>query len=365
MLENPKFENIAFFEVVSHPQYLQQPPRISNKFLRKIELQPINSQFILKTTRIDVLIYYLCIMNQNMGRLIRYILIIQKLSGKKKYIPAEELISYLNLQMELRGYEIGLSVRTLQRDIADIESMFEIEIKNRRGYGYFIACRSDDTDLRYEELLINFDLLTSLNHSADVSGFIIPEHHRPKGVESIPAIIHAIKTSNVIKFDYKLIRKENRLISTTVNPHFLKESLGLWYLVAIDDMENLRNYAVDRISNLEILPVQFKRDESLDPNSLFQNSYGIWDDETIPIEEVELSYSPLDGYFLKATALHSSQEIIVDNNEEFRIKLRIRITNDFVMALLARSNSLTVVRPLSLRERINKIYQQAINRNQL
>lgn len=38
-------------------------------------------------------------MNQNMGRLIRYILIIQKLSGKKKYTPADELISYLNLQM--------------------------------------------------------------------------------------------------------------------------------------------------------------------------------------------------------------------------------------------------------------------------
>lgn len=77
-------------------------------------------------------------MNQNMERLIRYILIIQKLSGKKKYTPADDLISYLNLPMELRGYEVGLSIRTLQRDIAEIESMFEIEIKNRRREGYFI-----------------------------------------------------------------------------------------------------------------------------------------------------------------------------------------------------------------------------------
>ena len=304
-------------------------------------------------------------MNQNMGRLIRYILIIQKLSGKKKFVPVEELISYLNLQMELRGYEVGLSVRTLQRDIAEIESMFEIEIKNRRGEGYFIADRTDNADLRYEELLLNFDLLTSLNNSAEVSGFIIPEHHRPKGAESIPSLIHAIKTSNIVKFDYKLIRKENKLISKTVYPHFLKESLGLWYLVAIDDMGNLRNYAVDRISNLEIVPTCFKRDETLDANSMFQNSYGIWDDDAIPIDEVELSYSPIDGYFLKATPLHSSQEIMVDNNEEFRIKLRIRITNDFVMALLARSNSLKVIRPISLRKRINKIYQQALNRNKL
>ena len=304
-------------------------------------------------------------MNQNMGRLSRYILIIQKLSGKKKFIPAEELISYLNLQMELRGYEVGLSVRTLQRDIAEIESMFEVEIKNRRGEGYFIAEHTDNSDLRYEDLLLNFDLLTSINHSAEVSGFIIPEHHRPKGTESISAIIHAIKCTNFIKFDYLLVRNNNRIISKTVSPHFLKESLGLWYMVAFDETRQLRVYAVDRISNLEILPDKFKRDEDLDPNGLFQNSYGIWDDETNPIEDVELSYSPLDGYFLKATPLHSSQEVVVDNEEEFRIRLIIRITNDFVMALLARSNSLTVISPTSLRERINEIYQQAIIRNKI
>ena len=305
-------------------------------------------------------------MNQKMGRLIRYILIIQKLSGKSKVIiPGDDLISYLKRQMETRGYEVGLSIRTLQRDIAEIKSMFDIEIKHSRGEGYFIAERIENSELRYEELLLNFDLLTSINHSADVSGFIIPEHHRPKGSENISAIIHAIKSTNLIKFDYLLIRKNNRIISKTVSPHFLKESLGLWYLVAFDEMCKLRVYAVDRISNLEILPDKFKRNGHIDPDDLFLNSYGIWDDETIPIEDVELSYSPLDGYFLKATPLHSSQEVIIDNEEEFRIRLKIRITNDFVMALLARSNSLTVISPTSLRERINEIYQQAIIRNKI
>ncbi len=35
--------------------------------------------------------------------------------------------------MELHGYEVGLSIRTLQRDIAEMEGMFEIEIQNHRG----------------------------------------------------------------------------------------------------------------------------------------------------------------------------------------------------------------------------------------
>ncbi|MDE6238693.1 MAG: WYL domain-containing protein [Muribaculaceae bacterium] len=304
-------------------------------------------------------------MNQNMGRLIRYILIIQKLSGKNKFIPADEMISYLNRQMAYRGYEVGLSIRTIQRDISEIKGMFEIDIRNKRGDGYYIAEQTINPDIMYDELLLNFDLLTSLNNSSDLSGFIIPEHHRPKDTECMPAIIHAIKNRYSICFDYKLIRKENRVISKTVDPHFLKESLGLWYLIAIDESEKLRIYAVDRIHNLVILPTRYKRNKSLNPYNLFQNSYGIWDDENIPIEEVELSYSPLDGYFLKTTPLHSSQEILTDNAEEFRIKLKIRITNDFVMALLARSNSISVIKPLSLRHRINEIYKQALIRNKL
>lgn len=296
-------------------------------------------------------------MNHNMGRLIRYILIIQKLSGKRKYIPADELISYLNLQMELRGYEVGLSIRTLQRDVKDIAEMFDVEIKNYRGYGYYVDERSEETDIRYQELLMNFDLLTSMNQSSQAVGFILPEHHRPKGSDSIPILISAIKEQRFVEFDYILVRKDNKLISKKVKPHFLKESLGLWYLLALDEHDNLRSYGIDRMQNIIVDATTFKRDESINPDDLFKHSYGIWDDPSMPVEEIELSYSPLDGKFIKTTPLHSSQKIIIDNDTEFRISLRLRITNDFVMALLSRSASLTVIKPLSLRTRIREIYK--------
>lgn len=298
-----------------------------------------------------------------MGRLIRYILIIQKLSGKRKYIPADELISYLNLQMELRGYEVGLSIRTLQRDVKDIAEMFDVEIKNYRGYGYYVDERSEETDIRYQELLMNFDLLTSMNQSSQAVGFILPEHHRPKGSDSIPILISAIKEQRFVEFDYILVRKDNKLISKKVKPHFLKESLGLWYLLALDEHDNLRSDGIDRMQNIIVDATTFKRDESINPDDLFKHSYGIWDDPSMPVEEIELSYSPLDGKFIKTTPLHSSQKIIIDNDTEFRISLRLRITNDFVMALLSRSASLTVIKPLSLRTRIREIYKEAIERN--
>ncbi len=265
--------------------------------------------------------------------------------------------------MELRGYEIGISQRTLQRDIKEIADMFDVEIKNYRGYGYYVADKPEETDIRYQELLMNFDLLTSMNQSSQTVGFIIPEHHRPKGRDSIPVLISAIKEQRFVSFDYILVRRGDKLISKKVKPHFLKESLGLWYLLALDEHDTLKAYGIDRMQNIIVDEETFKRDDTINPDDLFKHSYGIWDDPSMPVEDIELSYSPLDGKFIKTTPLHSSQKILADNDTEFRISLRLRITNDFVMALLSRSASITVIKPLSLRTRIREIYKEAIERN--
>ena len=45
--------------------------------------------------------------------------------------------------------------------------------------------------------------------------------------------------------------------------------------------------------------------------------------------------------------------------------LRLRITNDFVMALLTRSRSVEVVKPTSLRKQVYKVYQEALERNKI
>ena len=43
---------------------------------------------------------------------------------------------------------------------------------------------------------------------------------------------------------------------------------------------------------------------------------------------------------------------------------RLRITNNFVMALLARSTSLTVLKPESLRDRVRDVYREALRRHE-
>lgn len=298
-----------------------------------------------------------------MEKIIRYFLIIRKLSGLNKYVCKYDMLRYLTSEMSYRGFGGGdVTQRTLQRDFKDMRTLFGVDIQHRKDFGYYIASLNNDELFRYEEILVNFDILTALNKENRAFGYILPEHHRPRGSENLPLLIKALKEDAVIRFDYWDIRQDAEY-QCTVSPYFLKESLGLWYLVAQNSKGNLRNYGVDRISNLQLTGDTFRRDATIDSDSLYKDSFGIWDDPAMPVEEIVLRYSPLDGRFLKNNPLHSSQQILIDNDEEFLIRLSLKITNDFVMALLSRSTSLTVISPQHLRERVKNIYEEALTRN--
>lgn len=293
----------------------------------------------------------------------RMLVIINKLKERQRYVPREELEEYVRLRMEERD-ATPVDIRTIQRDFKDIEDLFGICIRfDKKWSGYYINEEDSLINEQYERLLLNFDLLNALDKTSNLHTYVLAEHHRPSDTECLPALIKAIKFSHPVAFDYIYVREEGRMREKKVLPHYLKEDQQRWYLLAYDN-NVLKTFNVDCIRNLRIYYEEtFKRDMDIDANDLFKDSYGIWNQPDIPVENIELSYSALDGRSLKSVPLHHSQQIIADNETEFRITLRLRITNDFVMALLARSSSLTVIKPLHLRERIRKVYEEALQRN--
>ena len=61
--------------------------------------------------------------------------------------------------------------------------------------------------------------------------------------------------------------------------------------------------------------------------------------------------------------LHHTQRVLVDDGKVFKISVHVKITNDFVMALLSRSRSLEVIAPMHLRKRMMDVYREALVRN--
>lgn len=94
--------------------------------------------------------------------------------------------------------------------------------------------------------------------------------------------------------------KGGKIREKKVFPHYLKEDQQRWYLLAYDS-GTLKTFSVDCICNIRIIYEEtFRRNIDIDVEELFKNSYGIWNQTDIPIEEIELSYDALDGSFLKS-----------------------------------------------------------------
>lgn len=293
----------------------------------------------------------------------RMLVIITKVRNGRKYGCQQELLREVNDSMDVRGYK-EISGKTLERDFRHIEEAFGLTIGFDARLGrYAIKEDLSNREERLEELLFNFDLLNELDSHSPLRSFVLAEHHRPPHSGNMAVLLAAIREQHPVQFAYEDYRKAATYPVECACPHYLKESQGRWYLLAFNDSK-LKSYAIERISDLCILESEtFARRMNIDVAELYRDCYGIWNDERMPIEDIELSYSPLDGRFLKSLPLHPSQRILIDNGQEFRIALRLRITNDFVMALLARSSSLTVLKPESLRCRVRDIYREALRRH--
>ena len=292
------------------------------------------------------------------------LLILTKLRQRERFVPRRELLDYVNSRIEERyGYR-GITGRTLERDIADIAELFGISISfNRTRQGYFIRENYGDYDERICELMMNFDLLNAIDRDQNLSSFVLAEHHRPLYSEWLIPLVKAIHALHPVEFDYVNYRNDCAEKHFSVLPHFLKESNQRWYLLAYDGA-TMKTFGIDRIRGLEIREdVTFERNTDISVADLFNDSYGLWNDPSIPVEDIELKYDALDGRFVKSAPIHRSQRILADTPDGLRISLRLRITNNFVMELLSRSRSLEVVKPQHLRERIRHVYEEALKRN--
>ena len=293
----------------------------------------------------------------------RMSIILAKLKDGRRLSP-EALLDSVRRSMSLfDDWYADFSFRTLQRDIRTVDELFHITIKCDRSGCYYIADRDSMSD-EYESLLLNFELLSSIDSDSLLQKYVLPEHRRPVLNVDISGLLHAIRDCHPVEFDYILFRYGNKVVRKEMNPYFLKESLQRWYVAGYCPDGVLKTFGMDRISSLRILEDRrFERRVDVDIPALFRVSYGIWNDPSMPVEEIVLKYDALDGAFVKSMPLHHSQEILSDSDEGVTIRLELRITNDFVMALLSRSRSLEVISPGHLRQRVYDIYSMALKRN--
>lgn len=280
----------------------------------------------------------------------------------------EELID--SVQDKMAYYDdtdsIGVSKSTIRRDLREIRNSFYLEVKYSKIHnGYYIP--DDDNALSDIEMLCEqLDLLRAFAGNK-IPDFVFTEKRKSKGTEHLQPLIYAIKNHLVTEFFYLKYDNSSPHIRK-VEPYALKEFRGRWYLLApeIDGKPEewgmIKTWGLDRINNLEITRKNFNKKSHIHIEDEFKNAFGIFSDRDKEVEEVILSFTPMGGRYNESFPLHESQETLIDNGEEFRIKLNVKLTYDFIMELLSQSEKMKVIAPLHLRDTLIGIHRKAIER---
>ena len=282
---------------------------------------------------------------------LRYMLIVSKL--RKNRATYDEILSFLNAESQYRGYDLSISKRTFQRDIQDIASLFDVEIRyDRKNGNYFIEY--DETDTNRERIIEALDVFHALNMSDRLSAHIQFENAQSLGTKHLFGLLHAIKNRFQIEVAHKKYW-ENYVSVKIVEPLAIREFKRRWYLVAHEvSQQKTKVFGLDRIAYFDILQQQFKR--NFDVYRHFEHCYGIIRPEEGKPEIIELSFDSFQGLYMKALPIHHSQEILVDNEKEFRIRLKLFITHDLIMELLSYGDTLQVLKPVSLAKQIHTVF---------
>ncbi|MFW5871833.1 MAG: helix-turn-helix transcriptional regulator [bacterium] len=288
----------------------------------------------------------------------RYTIIINRL--RRGDASFEEIANKLELESELQGYDFNISKRTFQRDIEIIESLYGIIIKFNFSRNVWYIEKEDNIEAN-ARMLEAFDMFNALKITNRLPQYIDYEKRRPRGTENMTGLLHAIQNNLQVRFTYqKFWGDETR--TRYAEPLALKESINRWYVVTMDaEKMEIRTFALDRLSNLEITNEKFKRSQDFDVNEMFRHSFGIISGDKYKPEDVLLAFGKPQAEYIRSLKLHHTQVVDKETEDEIIFKMKLCITEDFVQEIVSQGSRVKILKPQSLIHKVKKYHQEALD----
>jgi predicted DNA-binding transcriptional regulator YafY len=288
----------------------------------------------------------------------RYSLIINRV--RKSPATLKDINNYLERESEIQGYDFRISKRTLKRDLEDIFSLYKIDIQYDFSAKVYRIVSQDEPDLN-NRMLEAFDTFNALNQTEGISRFIHFEKRRPNGTENFHGILHAIQNSKMIKYTYHKYWNDEVSIRLLA-PYGLKEFKNRWYVIGKDEKDGeIKTFGLDRITELEITAKKFSYPQGFDLNEIFANCFGIINPKNLKPEKIVLSFDAEQGKYIKSFPLHSSQQVLKDDDNKLHISLYVLPSFDMIMEILSYGERVTVIQPTTLREEVKTRYLKALD----
>ena len=182
-----------------------------------------------------------------------------------------------------------------------------------------------------------------------------------KGHDLIGPFIHAILHKKVLEFSYHSFAS-GKTKTHLLHPYLLREFRNRWYVIGWHhEIKKVRTFGLDRISALLETKEKYHKDASFDAAEFFKYSFGITVDSMVP-QEIVLSFSPREGNFIKSQALHETQEVLIDNEKETRVKIKVIPSYELRMQVLSYGPEVKVIRPKWLADEVKNALKEALGK---
>ena len=283
----------------------------------------------------------------------QYIWIINTLRACRK-LTLEELNQKWMNDGVIDGNPLQRSSFNRHRDA--ILNIFGIVIEcEPRTYKYYISNNEASIERWIFSTLAVHGVLAD---SAAVKDRLVLEN-APAGEEYLDVIIRAIHTNRRLRMGYKKFEAEG--YEKLVCPYALKLFHQRWYLLALNDEEQMRIYALDRMTMVEITDETFEMPANFSPQEYFAEYYGVLTDNTPMAHVVVRAHKWMPNY-LRTLPLHHSQRELESTPDYTDFAFDIRPTSDFLGELLRHGDGIEVLEPQEIRVKMCEIVAKTLKR---
>ena len=273
----------------------------------------------------------------------RFLVLDQCFSDFKRYYTIEDLLEKVNAQLyEISGVEAMIKERQLRVDIQEIRKMLPDGIEldavkfdgKRCYYRYSEAYSIYKNELsvselqnlrstiemlsRYrglpcnswlEEVISNLEVRFGVKTNAE--NFVsFGANEQLEGLQYLSRIIDATINKQVLDIEY--ITHNDKHHSHILHPYYVKQYNGRWFLFGLDDNElRIKTLALDRMKRVKKCAKAFKKNETIDFSSYFNNVVGVTipKDPNLQLETIELKFDPFRFRYVISKPIHKSQRV--------------------------------------------------------
>ena len=197
-----------------------------------------------------------------------------------------------------------------------------------------------------------------LADSASIRDRILMEY-APAGEEFLEPIIRAMKTGHRLRMGYQKFEDEGYV--KTVCPYVLKRSQQRWYLLALNEQNQMRCYALDdRMNMMEPTDDTFEMPEDFSPEDYFADYFGVLTID-VPMAHVVVRAYDRTPHYLRTLPLHHSQRELQSGDRYTDFSFDIRPTGDFLNKLLSFRNGIEVLEPADVRLNMKDMIIQTLH----